>query len=178
MTGDWRLVETDLGSFGLAWSAAGLCCVLLPGLERAAMAAQLRRFGEEGPGPDFAERAAALIARYARGEAVSFAGLPLDFGPAPAFHRRCYEEILKLGWGETTSYGELARGFGDVGLSRAVGRAMAANPLPLIVPCHRVLARNGGAGGFSAPGGAATKLRMLALEGVRPGPPGQLHLGF
>ena len=82
-------------------------------------------------------------------------------------------------YGRTTSYGALARQLGDVTLSRAVGQAMGANPIPLIIPCHRVLASNGRPGGFSAPGGALSKLRMLALEGVSVGAPaGQLGFGF
>ncbi|HEV7293472.1 MAG TPA: MGMT family protein [Devosia sp.] len=73
----------------------------------------------------------------------------------------------------------VARQLGNVNLSRAVGQAMGANPIPLLIPCHRVLASNGQAGGFSAPGGAETKLRMLALEGSGPGAPnGQLAFGF
>ena len=87
--------------------------------------------------------------------------------------------ISGIGWGQTTTYGALARELGDVALSRAVGAAMGANPIPLIIPCHRVLASDGKPGGFSAPGGAESKLRMLELEGVSVGtPPGQMTFGF
>jgi methylated-DNA-[protein]-cysteine S-methyltransferase len=71
-------------------------------------------------------------------------------------------------WGQTTTYGALAKELGaGPQAARAVGEAMARNPIPLIVPCHRVLAAGGELGGFSAPGGTDTKLRMLELEGVR-----------
>jgi methylated-DNA-[protein]-cysteine S-methyltransferase len=73
-----------------------------------------------------------------------------------------------VGWGHTTTYGALAKeiGAGREG-ARDVGQAMAKNPVPLIIPCHRVLAAGGKIGGFSAPGGAAAKVRMLQLEGIR-----------
>ena len=75
--------------------------------------------------------------------------------------------VRGLGWGETTTYGAVARalGAGPEG-AREVGQAMGRNPLPLIVPCHRVLAAGGRPGGFSAPGGTEAKLRMLAIEGI------------
>ena len=95
----------------------------------------------------------------------------------PEFHRRCYDDIRQVRWGCTTSYGEIARRLGDVQLSRAVGQAMGANPIPLILPCHRVLAAAGRAGGFSAPGGVATKMKMLAMEQAA-APGGQYAFGF
>jgi methylated-DNA-[protein]-cysteine S-methyltransferase len=110
---------------------------------------------------------------------VSFAEVALDLSGVPDFHRRAYEQLLTVGWGQTVTYGDLARQLGDVGLSRAVGQAMGANPTPLVIPCHRVLASDGKPGGFSAPGGAASKVKMLALEGVSIGvPAGQMSFGF
>ena len=87
---------------------------------------------------------------------------------AGAVLRRVYAAVRRLGWGETTTYGALAKALGaGPEAARDVGQAMARNPVPLIVPCHRVLAAGGKLGGFSAPGGAAAKRRMLELEGVR-----------
>ena len=71
-----------------------------------------------------------------------------------------------VAWGETVTYGELAKRAGTPGTAQDVGVAMARNPVPLIIPCHRVLAAGGKIGGFSAPGRTETKERMLALEGV------------
>jgi methylated-DNA-[protein]-cysteine S-methyltransferase len=68
--------------------------------------------------------------------------------------------------GRTRTYGEIAAALGDPGLSRAVGQALGRNPWPIVIPCHRVTAVDGRAGGFSAPGGAATKLRLLDIEGA------------
>jgi methylated-DNA-[protein]-cysteine S-methyltransferase len=80
---------------------------------------------------------------------------------------KVYSEVRKLGWGETTTYGAVAKTLGgEPQAARDVGQAMATNPVPLIVPCHRVLAAGGKIGGFSAPGGAGSKVRMLEIEGV------------
>ncbi|GLQ57556.1 methylated-DNA--[protein]-cysteine S-methyltransferase [Devosia nitrariae] len=179
------LIETELGWFGLAWSVAGITRAYLPGEEPDALRSRMARHGpelgsEEDSVPAFVAEARSLIADYAQGLPVSFAGLPLDFAGVGGFNRRVYEDILSLGWGETTTYGDIARRVGDIALSRAVGQAMGANPIPLIIPCHRVLASGGKTGGFSAPGGARAKLRMLALEGVDAGPhpTAQLSFGF
>lgn len=119
------------------------------------------------------------IEDYSDGLAVNFDNVRLDLSGCPDFHRRAYDLLAKVGWGQTVTYGDLARQLGDVGLSRAVGQAMGANPIPLIIPCHRVLASDGRPGGFSAPGGAVAKLKMLALEGVSVGAPaGQMSFGF
>jgi len=176
----FRLVETQLGWFGLAWSERGIMRVYLPGSTPEGLRERLGKFGAESDeGPGFVAQAVALIRAYAAGERVSFADIPLDLDGVSEFNRRIYQDILALGWGETTTYGEIARRMGDVGLSRAVGQAMGSNPIPLIVPCHRVLASGGKTGGFSAPGGATAKVKMLALEGVEPGAaPGQMSFGF
>ncbi len=100
------------------------------------------------------------------GERIDFSGIALDLAGVGPFHRSIYEALCRVGWGETTTYGALARQAGDVGASRAVGQAMGRNPIPIIIPCHRVLASGGKPGGFSAFGGAVTKQRLLALEGV------------
>lgn len=172
--------DTALGRFGIGWTEKGLARVLLPGGDEAVFIDRLNRGGAQAGEPTRA--IAALMDRiedYADGEAVDFAGVPLDLAGVPEFHGRAYDLLMGIGWGEITTYGELARKLGDVGLSRAVGQAMGANPMPLIIPCHRVLASDGKAGGFSAPGGAATKLKMLALEGVSVGAPaGQMSFGF
>jgi methylated-DNA-[protein]-cysteine S-methyltransferase len=174
------LIETDLGWFGLAWSPQGITRAYLPGDDPRAMRARLDRHGPETvEGPAFVADAGRLITEYAFGQPVSFVSLPLDLSGVSDFNRRVYEDILRLEWGETTTYGDIAWRLGDVGLSRAVGQAMGSNPIPLIIPCHRVLGNGGKPGGFSAPGGREAKLRMLALEGVEADPQaGQLAFGF
>jgi methylated-DNA-[protein]-cysteine S-methyltransferase len=107
------------------------------------------------------------VQRYFEGEATDFSGVELDLGEQEDFLQQVYAAARRVGWGQTTTYGALAKELGaGPEAARDVGQAMARNPVPLIIPCHRVLATGGRIGGFSAPGGAATKLRMLELEGV------------
>lgn len=99
-------------------------------------------------------------------EALRMAGIELDMGSVPDFDRRVYEIVRRIPPGETLTYGEVASRLGAPGSAQAVGQALGRNPFPPIVPCHRVLAAGGGIGGFSARGGARTKLRMLVKEGA------------
>jgi methylated-DNA-[protein]-cysteine S-methyltransferase len=172
--------ETALGRFGIGWTDIGLARVLLPGDEPDALLERLNRGGATTGEPTRAMSAVMdRIEDYAEGAEMGFADVKLDLSAVSEFHRRAYELLRNVGWGRTVTYGDLARQLGDVGLSRAVGQAMGANPMPLVIPCHRVLASDGKPGGFSAPGGAASKVNMLALEGVVVGvPAGQMSFGF
>ena len=180
--GDMETVvfDTALGEFGIGWTDAGVARVQLPGMDHAALLQRINRGGAQAGEPTrLVEQVISRIEDYAEGQAVEFSDIPLDLADVPAFNRRAYDLLTGVGWGETTTYGAMARQLGDVGLSRAVGAAMGANPIPLIIPCHRVLASDGRPGGFSAPGGAESKLRMLELEGVSVGTPaGQMTFGF
>lgn len=172
--------DTALGTFAIGWTEKGLARVLLPGDPPETM---LERLAQKGGRPGMPTRAvSALMDRiedYCDGHKVDFIDVAIDLDAVTDFHRRAYNLLRQIQWGKTSTYGDLARMLGDVGLSRAVGQAMGANPIPLVIPCHRVLASNGRPGGFSAPGGAASKVRMLALEGVSVGAPvGQMSFGF
>lgn len=171
---------TALGEFALVWTDRGIRRVFLPGGEPAEVQERLAKLGAEPGAPDRATAAVLdQIEDYADGQQIDFSATRLDLEGVPDFHRQCYVILLTIGWGATSTYGDIARQLGDVGLSRAVGQAMGANPIPLIIPCHRVLAAGGKAGGFSAPGGTSTKRTMLALEGVSLGaPPGQMQFVF
>ncbi len=172
---EFALLDTALGRFAIAWTEAGICRLMLPGDSERAVRTCMAAAGG-------VERAAApggldhRIAAYADGARDGFEDVPLDLSAVPPFHARVYAYLRVVGWGVTTTYGAIARHFGDVGLSRSVGAAMGANPIPLIIPCHRVLAATS-AGGFSAPGGVAAKLRMLDLERAS-APDGQMSLGL
>lgn len=170
----YAAIETEFGAMGLGWTERGLARLALPGGN---LADRLSRWGHRGEPPDMLAPLIEAIRRYARGEAVTFDAFELDLGVVPAFHRACYDDIRTLKWGQTTTYGAIARRLGDVGLSRAVGQAMGANPIPLVIPCHRVLGADGKTGGFSAPGGVVSKMRMLALEQAA-APNGQLGFAF
>ena len=110
----------------------------------------------------------AAATRYFAGEKVDFSGFPLDLEGQDDARLEIYTAARGVGWGETVTYGELAKRLGrnDWEAARDVGQAMARNPVALIIPCHRVLAAGNKVGGFSAPGGSATKVAMLRLEGV------------
>ena len=90
--------------------------------------------------------------------------MPLDWAGATVFQLTVWNGLLKIPFGRTARYGELARRIGRPNAARAVGGALGANPIPLIVPCHRVLAAGGRLGGFSAEGGAGTKKKLLDFE--------------
>jgi len=106
----------------------------------------------------------------------------LDLAQVPPFHQHVYAIVRQIPPGQTRSYGQVAALCGDRQAARAVGQAMARNPFPIIVPCHRVLAAGGKSGGFSARGGVSTKLRLLAIEGALPAAvapaAGSFSLGF
>jgi methylated-DNA-[protein]-cysteine S-methyltransferase len=110
-----------------------------------------------------------LLGRYFDGERIDFAGVALDLVGIGPFQRAIYDAARALAWGQTATYGDLARQEGSPGAPRAVGQAMGHNPVPIIIPCHRVLAAGRKIGGFSAYGGALTKQRLLAMEGVHLG---------
>jgi methylated-DNA-[protein]-cysteine S-methyltransferase len=174
----YALVDTALGTFGIAWTDAGVARVALPGRDRARTEIWISRDPAE---PGFPDGVLAglpeQIRRYAEGERIDFTGVPLDLDGIAEFNRQAYAELLKVGYGVTTTYGAIARTLGDVAMSRAVGQAMGANPIPLIIPCHRVLGSDGRTGGFSSPGGVTAKMKMLALEHAA-SPTGQYAFGF
>lgn len=174
----YTLIDTALGTFGLAWTDIGVARVALPGRDRGRTEIWISREPAEPGFPD--GRYADLpdrIRRYAGGERIDFADVPLDLDGTPDFNRHAYAELLKVGYGETTTYGAIARVLGDVTLARAVGQAMGANPIPLIIPCHRVLGADSKPVGFSSPGGVGAKMQMLALEHAA-SPTGQYAFGF
>jgi methylated-DNA-[protein]-cysteine S-methyltransferase len=165
------LFDTALGICGIAWSEHGLTRLQLPESDRAATVRRLRvgaATAVTDPPPPIKPVIAALQ-RYFAGEAVDFSAVALDLTDVGPFHRKVYDAARALGWGHTVTYGELARRTGDPGAARAVGQALSQNPVPIIIPCHRILASGGKVGGFSAYGGASAKLRLLALEGVHVG---------
>ena len=166
-----HIFDTAIGPCGVAWNARGLVGVQLPEKDRAAterrLAAKAASVGAAEPPPSVAT-VVADIQRYLAGEAVDFSAVAVDLDALDPFRQRLYETMRSLAWGETTTYGELAKQLGatDWEGARDVGEAMGRNPVPVVIPCHRVLAAGGKLGGFSAPGRTEAKQRMLALEGV------------
>lgn len=160
--------DTPIGLCGIAWTSAGVRRVQLPEESEAAARRRLRAEtgGTEAPPDAWVAQLITRLTRHLGGVPESFASVPLDLEGVPDFHRAVYEVLRELPAGSTSTYGELAQRLGKPGAARAIGRAMARNPLPIIVPCHRVLAAGGRPGGFTAYGGWHTKRSLLALEGV------------
>jgi methylated-DNA-[protein]-cysteine S-methyltransferase len=180
----YLIFETAGGFCGIGWNDVGITRFQLPtsGAEAAERLLR-RRMPGAAPGtprPEVAD-AVAAVKRYFEGEETDFSRFELDLADQDAFFRQVYAAARRVGWGRTTTYGTLAKELGaGPEAARDVGQAMATNPVALLIPCHRVLAAGGKVGGFSAPGGAAAKIRMLELEGVLIDPPrpAQRSFGF
>ncbi len=168
----WTLFDSSLGTCGVAWSDKGLTWVQLP--ERTAEATRARLLTKAPAAgdrvtpeaiPAWVAEAIALAREHLAGRPQDLSAVPLDLSGISPFVANVYRALQKVPPGKTVTYGELARIVGSAGAARAIGRAMATNPVPLFVPCHRVLAAGRKPGGFSAYGGILTKERLLALEG-------------
>jgi methylated-DNA-[protein]-cysteine S-methyltransferase len=148
--------ETAIGRCAIGWTERGVASVRLPGSKQPGGAADP---------PDCVRSAIEGTTALLAGARVDLSAVPVDLTLVEAFDRRVYALAREIVPGETRTYGELARALGEPD-ARAVGVALARNPVPLVVPCHRVVAADGGLGGFSAPGGVATKRRLLEIEGA------------
>jgi methylated-DNA-[protein]-cysteine S-methyltransferase len=161
--------ETALGVCGVAWNSCGLCGLQLPEARAATTRKRLRvRFPDarETAPPTAVQRAIDAVTALLAGGIADLAFVTLDLEDVPGFDRRVYEVARSVPPGQTTTYGAIAARLGEPGAARAVGQALGRNPFPIVVPCHRVLASGGQPGGFSAAGGVATKLKLLAIEGA------------
>ncbi len=117
------------------------------------------------------KNAIADIVALLSGEPRDLSHIVIDDTDISDFNRKVYKIARAIPPGQTLTYGEVAEKLGDKSLARAVGQAMGQNPCPIVMPCHRVLAASGKSGGFSAPGGVITKLRLLTIEGAEPNGP-------
>ena len=170
--GGYALFDTAIGVCGIAWGAGGVVAVQLP--EADAERTRARLLKGFAPLPKLAQPPTAVqaaidgVQALLQGAPRDLREIELDMARLTPFQREVYAIARAIPPGQTRTYGELARELGDTGLPRAVGQAMGHNPFAPIVPCHRVLAAGNRPGGFSAGGGAITKLRMLAIEGAQP----------
>jgi methylated-DNA-[protein]-cysteine S-methyltransferase len=166
----YAIFETVIGWAGVAWGDKGLVGVHLPEPSpEAARRGVLRRFADaaEAAPPAVLQAAMDDIADLLSGKPADLTGVPIDIGRVPAFNAQVYEIARAIPPGETLTYGEIAVKLGDKLFARDVGAALGKNPWPIVVPCHRVTAAGGKLGGFSARGGANTKLKLLAIEGAK-----------
>jgi len=175
------LFETPLGSCGIAWSqpvssrtSPAVTLLQLPEATREMTESRIARNAgarkSSAPPPQIVEMIK-KVRRHLQGYLQDFRDVTLGLDGAGPFARLVYQAARQIPAGQTRTYGELAKAVSQPAAARAVGQALARNPIGLIIPCHRVLAAGGKPGGFSAHGGRSTKARMLAIEGVTFGPP-------
>ncbi|MDB5827103.1 MAG: cysteine methyltransferase [Variovorax sp.] len=169
----FALFDTPVGMCGIAWSPQALIGVQLPEADADAQATRermQRRFPslDEAPPSALAQDAIARMQAVLKGAPDDMLSIELDMRGVPEFNQRVYALARAIPPGHTRTYGELAVALGDKALARAVGQALGHNPFAPVVPCHRILAAGNKSGGFSAGGGAMTKLKMLHLEGAQP----------
>jgi methylated-DNA-[protein]-cysteine S-methyltransferase len=168
----FALFATAIGTCAIAWGRGGIVRIMLPEADAADSRRRIvRRFPEvaemrPAPGVDLA---IADIVRLIGGGRNDLGRITLDMSGVPEFDRSVYEAARTIPPGATLTYGAVARRIGEPGAARAVGQALGRNPFPIVVPCHRVLGADGKVGGFSAPGGRETKLRLLSIEGAHLG---------
>ncbi|WP_320202000.1 methylated-DNA--[protein]-cysteine S-methyltransferase [Agrobacterium sp. rho-13.3] len=165
-----HVFSTAAGYCAIAWHEGGIMRFQLP-TKTADEAARLmlRKVPAAKPTEATADIRDLIdrVKAYFAGERVEFLGVALDLGEQSDFFSKVYASVRSLPWGHATTYGALAKELGaGPEAARDVGQAMAKNPVPLIIPCHRVLAAGGKLGGFSAPGGVTAKVHMLELEGI------------
>jgi len=159
-----RIFKTPWGWMGVAATARGLARVVLPGKRNARALARLATLeGRQAPraARAHARQAERQIREYLRGRRRALT-VRLDLAALPRFQKKVLLAARRILYGRTVTYGQLAARAGNPRAARAVGQAMARNPVPLAVPCHRVVAAGVRLGGFG--GGAALKRRLLALE--------------
>ncbi|WP_101257725.1 methylated-DNA--[protein]-cysteine S-methyltransferase [Streptomyces barkulensis] len=173
-TAAWTVRDTPVGPLLLAATGRGLVTVVFHAQERTVrrcLARLAARLGAEpapgGDDPVLAEAARELDAYFSGG--LREFSLPLDWSLTSGFNERVLRTLAaSVPYGGTVGYQTLADRVGEPGAARAVGVAMGSNPLPVVVPCHRVVESGGGLGGFG--GGLETKRALLALEGILPAP--------
>ena len=170
----WTVVGTGIGPLLLAATPEGLVNVVFHATDTVrdkALARLEERLGTqpvEAPGSPVLAEAVRQVDAYFAGARRGFE-LPLDWSLTAGFNRQVLRELASgVPYGAVVGYGDLAKRVGQPGAAQAVGTAMGANPLPVVVPCHRVVESDGGIGGFG--GGLETKRKLLALEGVLPEP--------
>ncbi|HET9427969.1 MAG TPA: methylated-DNA--[protein]-cysteine S-methyltransferase [Allosphingosinicella sp.] len=170
MESGFALFDTKIGLCGLAWTGSTLRGVQLPEASAAKARGELKRrfpdLDEAEPPPWVVDSIDALTAFLSGATETALAAIPIDLTSVGEWERRVYQAARDVPAGSTVTYGMLAARLGDPGKARAVGQALGRNPWPIVIPCHRITAAGGRMGGFSAPGGTVTKLKLLEIEGA------------
>jgi methylated-DNA-[protein]-cysteine S-methyltransferase len=164
----WSIFESPIGWIGICGNSQGVRRTVIGHASPAALMQVIQTSDGRPEEADWCPELRERISRALSGQATDFQDVMITAGWSTDFQRDIIASLRTIGWGQTVSYAELAALAGRPGAARAVGQVMARNPLPLIVPCHRVLASGGRIGGFSAPTGLDLKRTLLALESGRP----------
>jgi methylated-DNA-[protein]-cysteine S-methyltransferase len=158
-----RIFKTGPGWVGIAGSETGLCRLSLPVPNRVEAGIRLGRdIPASGSDAPFLMKIEEIIQRYFAGERVDFRSIAVDLSCGTEFQRKVWETIRQIEYGQTRSYSWVAVQTGNPAAVRAAGNAIGRNPVPVIIPCHRVLHKDGGLGGFG--GGIEMKRHLLELE--------------
>ena len=165
------LFSTAIGTCGIAWRGDRVVATQLPEESGAATLARIaaRSGGSEATPTKGIALAIASIQSLLAGNPVDLNDIACDFAGVDSLSEDIYAITRTIGPGETATYGEIAQRLGDKQPARQVGRAMGRNPIPIIVPCHRVMGADNRLVGFSAHGGTDTKLKMLRIKGAQLG---------
>ncbi len=165
------LFDTEFGVAAIAWTTNGICGHQLPEIDARATEAKLKNTFPTAVKTEPPQEILMLtkrICKHLQGNVQDFSNVRLDLSGVPPFHAKIYQSLQKIPLGKTVSYNDLAVICGSPGAARAVGQAMAKNPISLIVPCHRVVSASGTLGGFTAYGGLETKRQLLHNENALP----------
>ena len=168
----FTVFATAIGDCALAWNDVGVLAVWLPEASAARLRARVaKRFPQalETAPEGSVETAIAAITALLRGERTDLGTIHLDDSRLDPFDRRVYAAARTIAPGRVVSYADLAARVGTDASAREVGQSLGRNPFSIVVPCHRIVAASGELGGFSAPGGTATKRRLLTIEDARLG---------
>ncbi len=155
---------SDLGWMGLIGAGKVLKALTFGHTTEEAAARALGRLGNQTAGGAWNEPLVRRLKAYAAGVPVDFSDIVVGPGHLTDFQRRVLKQCRKISYGRTRTYGQLASLSGSPRAGRAVGSCMAANPIPLVIPCHRVVRSDGRVGCYSSVGGTKTKARLLAME--------------
>ena len=158
------LFNTDYGFAAVAWSGGKIVRVILPCRSKSRAIQKLEHGLENLEIVSDDPPVVGDLKAFFRGEQPDFSGYELDLSGLGPFHRKALIEARRIPYGETVAYGELAGRLGKPGAARAVGAAMSGNPVPILIPCHRVVGSDGSMRGFTAAGGIGLKKKLLQME--------------
>lgn len=167
MSQSYTSFDTALGTLAIAWTNKGICAVQLSEESKEKTIQQLRKRlpnAQEAEPSTIVKRTIHLLTQHLSGSVQDFSGIPLDLTGLQPFSQKVYEATRAVKAGSVASYSDIALKVGAPDASRAVGRALGTNPVPIIIPCHRIIGKNGAMTGFSAYGACDTKMRLLSIE--------------